>query len=717
MTGEGGEGTVFRASQDFQQRLASLSTEFKRTRLKESAKFWQNCVIKRLRSDRSRDLTFQVNAAYTEIRLLSKDSLRSHPNVIKLLGWALCLDSLENSASSIPRLPLLILEKADFDLRSFLISSNYNYTSYMDLCTICLGIGQGLQALHLENISHGDLKPANILILEQRAWNADLQAPSCRWLPKLCDFGLATIFKEDDGDLNLQRYQGTGGWKPPESYLNSPPASLQLCDVFAYGLVAWCVFIGNPSSPISMNMNQDEESAVIIEQLGEQRNYQKASRSICAAYGISKSDIYLTLAELTDRAVEFPPGIGTSQSSARRRRKAFLRDPHHIRAKQINRVLILLRDSLNDDPNRRHRRPWEYMNLEKHEIVTPVQDPAKYSPGSVSQVSQERRTHLSKSWKRVSLRISHKLHLVLQRLKYSSGQVMRRVRRLRALTITWLPWLTPTNSWQQAFNEIFFDVESSLRDKQARVEDRNRSRIYTFAPSDISPFTHERGDRCHNLDLLYHQMYGAIGDAASKAKITFYNFRSLSNLEIEELWRQLHVYATVDNVHSITLYSFARLRSQVRLCCWNEYCRKEPIYRDHGPASDVLSFEDKAIMEEISIMVMLSTSDFDTLSWLCRGEIAAEVLKKMEHEPERLWSWLTVDRFGAAEKTARLTLLLERGCHIGHKLRGSGSSRLVNCRRIQEPSAQHSRDLPVLFDIFSVSRSSFHALIVVLRTR
>ena len=260
---------------------------------------------------------------------------------------------------------------------------------------------------------------------------------------------------------------------------------------------------------------------------------------------------------------------------------------------------------------------------------------------------------------------------------------MRRIRRLRALTITWLPWLTPTNSWQQAFNEIFFDVEFSLRDKQARVEDRNRSRIYTFAPYDISPFTHERGDRCHNLDLLYHQMYGAIGDAASKANITFYNFRSLSHLEIEELWRQLHVYATVDNVHSITLYSFARLRSQVRLCCWNEYCRKEPIYRDYGPASDVLSFEDKAIMEETSIMVMLSTSDFDTLAWLCRGEIAAEVLKKMEHEPERLWSWLTVDRFGAAEKTARLTLLLERGCHIGHKLRGSGSSRLVDCRRFQ----------------------------------
>ena len=685
VTGEGGEGTVFGASQDFQQRLASLSTEFKRTRLKESAKFWQNCVIKRLRSDRSRGFNFQVNAAYTEIRLLSKQSLRSHPNVIKLLGWALCLDSLEKSASSIPRLPLLILEKADFDLRNFLISSDYNYTSYMDLCTICLGIGQGLQALHLENISHGDLKPANILILEQRAWNADLQASSCRWLPKLCDFGLATISKEDDGDLNLQRYQGTGGWKPPESYLNSPPASLQLCDVFAYGLVAWCVFIGNPSSPISMNMNQDEESALIIEQLGEQRNYQKASRSICAAYGILKSDLYLTLADLTDRAVEFPPGVGTSQSSVRRRRKAFLKDPHHIRVKQINRVLTLLRDSLNDDPNRRHHRPWEYMNLEKYEIVTPVQDPAKYSPYSASQVSQGRTKKLSKPWKRVSLRISRKLHLILQRLKDSSRQAMRRTRRLRALTIKRLPWLTPKNPWQQAFNEIFFEVEVSLRDKQAQIEDRDRSRIYTFEPDDISPFSHERGDRCHNLDRLYSQMYRAIGEAATEAKMNFDNFRGLSKLKIEKLRRQIHGHATVDNEYSITLYSFARLHSQVRLCCWNEHRRKDPLYVDYGTPSDLfqalpfsLSFEDEAISEEISILVMLSAFDFDTLAWYCRGEIAEEILKRMEHEPERLWSWLTEDHFGAAEKTARLTLLLDRGCHIGHKLRGSGFSRSVD---------------------------------------
>ena len=722
VTGEGGEGKVFGASQEFQQHLAFVSTKSKRTRLIDSAKFWQSCVIKRLRSDGSRGLAFQVNAAYTEIRLLSKESLRSHPNVIKILGWALCLDSLENSASSIPRLPLLILEKADFDLRSFLISSDYNHTSYMDLCTICLGIGQGLQALHLENLSHGDLKPANILILKQRTWKPDPAAPSCRWLPKLCDFGLATILKEDASHPNLQRYQGTGGWKPPESYLSSPPASLQLCDVFAYGLVTWCVFIGNPSSPISMKMNQDEESATIVEQLGEQRNYQKASRSICAAYGISKSDIYLTLAELTDRAVEFPPRKVTSHLSARRGRKAFLRDPRHIRAKQINRVLILLRDSLNDDPNRRHRRPWDYMNFEKHDIIATVQDPAKYSPDSVSQISQRRTKNLPRLGKQVILRNSHKLHSILQRLKNVIGQTMRlKTRRLRTLTITWIPWLTPTNPWQQAYNEIFFEVEVSLRDKQAQIEDRDRSRNYAFEPNDISPFSHERGDRCHNLDQLYYQLYRTIGDAASKAKIKFDNFRSLSNLEIEKIRRQTHGHASVNDDHSFTLYSFARLHSQVRLCCWKTHCRKDPIYSNHGPVSEVLSLEDEAIMEETSILLMLLTFDFNILAWFCRGEIAAEVLKRLEHEPERLWNWLTADHFGAAEKTTRLTLFLERGCNIGHKFRGSDSSRLVGCQRVQEPSAQHPRDQPIDepcdLIILILSLSPFHATIASLHSR
>ena len=681
MTGEGGEGKVFEASQDYQQELASVINKSKRSRLIESAKFWQGCVIKRLRSDGSRGLAFQVNAAYTEIRLLSKDSLRSHPNVIRLLGWALCLDSLENSASSIPRLPLLILEKADFDLRGFLISSDYNYTSYMDLCTICLGIGQGLQALHLENISHGDLKPANILILEQRAWKSDPQTPSCRWLPKLCDFGLAKILKEYAGHPDLQRYQGTGGWKPPESYLKSPPASLQLCDVFAYGLVTWCVFIGNPSSPISKKMNQDEDSATIIEQLGEQRNYERASHSICAAYGISKTDIYLTLAELTNRAVELPLGGGTSQSSARRRRKGFLRDPHHIRAKQVNRVLILLRDSLNDDPTRRHRRPWEYMDFEKHEIIATVQDPAKYSPDSVLQIPQRRIEKLPKLAKRVPLRISHELHLILRRLENVFGKAMRQIaHRLRTLTITWLPWLTRTNPWQQAYNEIFFEVGVSLRDKQAQTEDRKRSRIYAFEPDDISPFKHEKGDRCHNLDQLYTQLYRTIGIAASEAKIRFENLRDLSNLEMKKIQRQIYDHTSFDNEYSLALYSFARIRSQVNICCWIEHYRKDPLYSTYNPTSSVSSFGDEAIMEEISIFVMLSTFDFDILAWFCRGEIASEVLKQMEHEPDRLWNWLTLDRVGTAEKTARLTLLLERGCSIGHKLRDSGSARLVGCR-------------------------------------
>ena len=269
LAGEGGEGKIYGASTDFQQKLASISLKSEKRRLVESAKVWQNCVIKRLRSDRSRDLAFQVISAHTEIRLLSKKSLRGHPNVVKLLGWALCLDSLETTSSSIPRLPLLILEKAEFDLRGFLVSPDYDHTSYVDLCAICLGIGQGLQALHTEDVAHGDVKPANILIFDQYASNPNKQAVTCRWLPKLCDFGLTVMFKRDGNNPGLQRYQGTVGWRSPECYLDSPLVSLQLCDVFAYGLVTWCVFIGNPSSPIPTKMSHDEESAVVKDHLGE----------------------------------------------------------------------------------------------------------------------------------------------------------------------------------------------------------------------------------------------------------------------------------------------------------------------------------------------------------------------------------------------------------------------------------------------------------------
>ena len=672
VTGEGGEGKIFRASSDFQRNLASIPGKSADSRLLRSAELWRNCVIKRLRSDERRGLAFQVNSAHTEIRLLSKPSLRSHPNVIRLLGWALCLDSLEDPALSIPQLPLLILERADFDLRNFLSSRNYHETTYSDLCQICLGVGRGLEALHVENLTHGDMKPANVLILDQWMSESSSRLTTCRWLPKLCDFGLAVAFKEGGDRLNGRKYHGTGGWKPPECYLDSPQVSLQLCDVFAFGLVSWCVFVGNPSSPISTRLNQDEESATIKEQFGEQIFYRKASSSIRTIYGLMETDISLTVAESTDRVVGLGAGIAKNESSLRMRREAFSEGSRDVRIEQSNRILILLRDSLKDNPQARHHRPWEYMDFDLHVSIPLIQDLVKLPTKPKSTIKQKAIKKLMSSYNSVLAGIPPKKHVILPHVSNKYRQVMRRTKHaLITFMVARAPMLIQHNPLQQSYDDLFFEIELSLLDKQTQSRDRMSPKSYSFEPNDISIFDHEEGDSCHNLDRLYDHLYRAIRDAASDADIEFNKTSNLSNSAINSIRAVFDRRRSSENSHLV--HSFARLRSRFKLCCWQEYCRSQDrLYSSGGHPMLV-----QDILEETSILAMLSTFSFDALAWLCRGQIATAVLNSPENEPERLWNWLYDNKLGPIGKTERMTLFLERGCNIGQELHSGDSLRSV----------------------------------------
>lgn len=679
VTGEGGEGKIFRASRDFQRNLVSISGRSEDSRLIQSAELWRKCVIKRLRSDESRGLAFQVNSAHTEIRLLSKRSLRTHPNVVRLLGWALCLDSLEDPALSIPQLPLLILERAEFDLRSFLSGSNYNETTYQDLCQICLGVGRGLEALHVENLTHGDIKPANVLIHDQWISGSNPQVTPCRWLPMLCDFGLAVGLKDDGDHSHFKRYRGTGGWRPPECYLDSPPASLELCDVFAYGLVSWCIFIGNPSSPISTRLNQDEESATIKEQVGEQIFYKNASHSIRTVYGLMETDISLTLAELTDRAVDLGAGAAKNESSLRMRRKAFLEGPRDVRIEQSNRILVLLRDSLNDDPQTRHHRPWEYMDFGLHKSIPLIQDLVRLSTKSEPTIKQKIIQKVVSSCNSVLARIPAKKHFILQQVSNKYREVMRRnTRALVTFIVARAPTLIRQDPLQQVYDNMFFEIELSLRGQQAQSKDRIRSKAYSFEPNDIAIFDHEEGDRCHNLDHLYGHLHRAIRDAASEANIKFSKMSSLSSSAINSIRAAFDHRQSSE--YSLLVHSFARLRSRFKLCCWQEYCRsQDPLYSYDSPPVGVFSVKAQDILEETSMLAILSTFSFDTLAWLCRGQIATLVLNALENEPENLWNWLYSNDLSPMGKTERMTLFLERGCNIGQELHSGGSLRSVEC--------------------------------------
>ena len=204
----------------------------------------------------SEEFVFQCQAAHREIDALCHKSFQEHPNIVRLLSWGLCLDSLEGNDQESPRIPLLVLERAQCNFLQFLTRpAQYCPTlKYNDLRRICLDIGCGLNVIHGQFMAHGDLKPENVLIFR----DSEEQG---RWRAKLCDFGLSVM---ETSEVGSEKYRGTPGWCPPEAYKQeATPLSArdhQRCDVFAYGLVVWSTFVYGGRPPMVNHEEQQDEA-------------------------------------------------------------------------------------------------------------------------------------------------------------------------------------------------------------------------------------------------------------------------------------------------------------------------------------------------------------------------------------------------------------------------------------------------------------------------
>jgi serine/threonine protein kinase len=206
-----------------------------------------------------------------------------HPNIVRLLGWGICLDTIEHPLPGSLQIPLLVLERAETDLYRFLTQNTPGTTQtlgywkiyrmgrashlvdtelgdthiihrpYDLLRRLCIDVGNGLQALHEYNFAHGDLKPQNVLVFKNQGG----------WVAKLCDFGctrgvvdsnsVMSESMEQSGSTKIG-YAGTKGWLPPETgplgYDKIEYKMLQKCDIYAYGLLIWSVFCKAGNSPI-----------------------------------------------------------------------------------------------------------------------------------------------------------------------------------------------------------------------------------------------------------------------------------------------------------------------------------------------------------------------------------------------------------------------------------------------------------------------------------
>ena len=187
-----------------------------------------------------------LKTLWLEISALAHPNIRGHPNIVKLHMWGYDY----SSGGKREALPLLIVEKAQCDLQELLNNPEKDgqadihfYVRYQ----LCMDVLEGLICLHKNQILHGDIKPANILIFQG-------EDPKVPYVAKLNDFGLAIPLEEHSQQISYDRYGGTPGWQAPEvvneltKFSNVPGDLLYKCDVFAFALLMLSVLFGSGSA-------------------------------------------------------------------------------------------------------------------------------------------------------------------------------------------------------------------------------------------------------------------------------------------------------------------------------------------------------------------------------------------------------------------------------------------------------------------------------------
>lgn len=169
-----------------------------------------------------------------ELRILTHPYLRSHENIIDILG--LCAGDY----SGAPSISLVLEYAPGGSLDDFLLASQI--TDPYTLCDFAFQVSSGLESLHALNICHGDVKPSNVLVLPRDG----------RWICKVSDFGNCITTTTDDIEESIEAPQGTPLYNAPEIRRLGFSSKLSIIqamrsDIFSFGLTLWDILKrGNP---------------------------------------------------------------------------------------------------------------------------------------------------------------------------------------------------------------------------------------------------------------------------------------------------------------------------------------------------------------------------------------------------------------------------------------------------------------------------------------
>ncbi|MCJ1251357.1 Ankyrin-2 [Trapelia coarctata] len=182
------------------------------------------------------DFRLKLASLILEIRMMTHELLRSHRNIVRLLG----ISWVKQNVAFTEQLttPVLIAElSTGNDGQPFTLESLIGNTTTAELPLVLKGkllsdIASGIAALHALGVVHGDLKPANVLLFTD----------STGLTAKISDFGFCIV---DDDDLKVAR-GGTAYWNAPECMADAPTDIRAYRiesprDLYSFGLLIWFV--------------------------------------------------------------------------------------------------------------------------------------------------------------------------------------------------------------------------------------------------------------------------------------------------------------------------------------------------------------------------------------------------------------------------------------------------------------------------------------------
>lgn len=158
--------------------------------------------------------TMKVDDPTRLVREVGRVAALSHPNVADVL-----------EVRVVDGVPLIVAELLNgTTLREYLIRNRSSTRDRIDLLT---QVADGLRVAHEGGVVHRDLRPANIMVTDERQ-------------VKILDFGIADLAKSDDHLL-----VGAPSYMAPELFRGEPVAAA--ADIFSLGVVAYEVLTGtNP---------------------------------------------------------------------------------------------------------------------------------------------------------------------------------------------------------------------------------------------------------------------------------------------------------------------------------------------------------------------------------------------------------------------------------------------------------------------------------------